>query len=252
MSGREQTGSDADEFEQLLVLYTNRELTDAQRQRLDALAASPQHAAALEAVRTLHDWFDDERRLQQAVSAPVELREEQDVTWQRIAQSAALAEEELRVRLMTAADLPIVPLPRRRGQLLLFVAAAAAVLIVSLLLLRSGTPPELIPGQPEDHRLGGTSRILMVPEISSRSPGFSWHGVPGARRYDVSVHDRSDTVVLQRPAEFAAATTWDLTEAEFSTLRAHSGQLLLRVIARDGVGLIVGTTGDLPVHVKGD
>ena len=251
MSGPREPGSDADEFEQLLAAYANRELSGAQRQRLDTLVTSPQRAAAVDELQALHDWLDDEASLRRVVAAPVEAREEQDATWQRIARSAALAGEELRVRLATAPDLPVVPAAGRRARWLLLPAAAAAVLIVWLLLARGG-PPALIDGRPDDSRLGATSRILMVPEISSRSPSFSWHAVPGARGYDVSVFDTQDNVVLERPAASAAATTWDLTRAEFAALRGHRGRLLLRVIARDGAGLVVGSTGDLPVRVKGD
>jgi hypothetical protein len=190
-----------------------------------------------------------ERALRDEVSGPVRAEEELDPRYARIARAAASAEEELRVKLRAAAGVPVIPLRARRGRWLLALAAAAVV-AAALVVLRGNGAPALLDGAPGDEHLGGPARILMVPEISDRTPGFSWHAVAGARSYDVLVVDARATVVLQRSAERAAATTWNLTPAEFAELKAHAGPLSLRVLARDGAGLIVGTTGDLQVHVR--
>ena len=82
------------------------------------------------------------------------------------------------------------------------------------------------------------------------NPTVSWVPVAGAATYAVVVEDGAGKVVFQRGELQARSTRWDLSEAQFQLLQEQSEGLLLRVVARDGAGIIVGTTGDLPLSIR--
>jgi hypothetical protein len=128
--------------------------------------------------------------------------------------------------------------------------AAAAVIVLALGQLVFGW---FQPSAPADERLGGDRglpRILLEAKIDPATRALSWHAVVGARTYDGVITDDENRVVLSRPESAARSTVWQLTATEYARLAESSGPLFLRVIARDGAGLEVATTGDLELRLR--
>ena len=251
------------EFAQLIRAHANRELTGVEEDRLAELGAGhPSRAEEARQVGAVHGLLDQERQLSELVAAPVEPREEADEGFQRLQGRAAEAERSLRARLLHAVR-PLQAAVRRTG----FrgapwtLASVAAALMVGLLVFRGGgEPPALLPQTPGPETLGGpiqrdlisqVSLISLTAEIDADNRTISWLPVSGARPYAVVVEDRSGNLVLQRAGEDARSNRWDLTGAQFQILQQQGGDpLLLRVVALDGAGITVGTTGDLPLAIR--
>ena len=237
------------EFAQLLAAHANRELLPAERQHLAALAAGdPEHLADLHAVEAVHAAFAHERALARAALRPVDPREEADPLYRDLGRAAARAETQLKAGLRALAPVPVMAPVRPRWVLRVvwFGAAAAALWLAWLLWLRPPQAPPLLDGQPNREVLS----IRLVPEVNKDLRTISWQSLSGARRYDVVVEDAAGKVLLERPAAAAKSTRWDLSETEFTLLSQQREPLTLRVIARDGIGLPIGSSGDLPLSVR--
>jgi hypothetical protein len=62
--------------------------------------------------------------------------------------------------------------------------------------------------------------------------------------------DTDNAVVLARAFAQAHSNEWRFTKAEYDVLKAHPGDLFLRVVARDGAGVKFGTSTDLLLEVR--
>ncbi len=84
--------------------------------------------------------------------------------------------------------------------------------------------------------------------LTSSDPRFSWDHVPGAH-YDVKILTADNKQVLAPSGTQARSSEWRLTKEEYRVLKAHPGDLFLRVVALDrvGVGIATGECG-LAVH----
>lgn len=243
----------------LLEAHAGRSLTLDEDARLRALAAEdPARCAALADFDSLHVAFDAERRLFEEVSAPLSPAEEMDEGYARLARAAAVAEDGLRAQLRfgDAARMRSEgsAVRRRRATWIGVLAAAAAVAVVVILVWRGAAQPKLLTGEPDGTSLGGASRILMQSELRADRPVLTWHSLLGAARYDARISDARGELVLARPDADAASTTWELSSNQFAELRARASrvppqELRLRIVARDGAGIAVGTTGELPLRL---
>ncbi len=241
------------EFDLLLQGHANATLTAGERARLDALcAADAARAHTRSQLDALHAAFAAERALRAEVSAPLEAREEADEGFARVAKAAARAEDELRARLRHAPTTLTLRAPRRLRPLVLgSLVALAAALVLAVLLGAFDRPPALQQGTPSGDRLGGdVVTIVIAPRLSSRDRTLSWSPVWHAHDYAAVIVDAAGKVVLERAAEHARSTRWELTVDEFENLRARSQDLRLRVQARDGLALPVATSGDLPLIIE--
>ncbi len=241
----------------LLRGYANRDLTDAERRRLASLcAADPELRRSSRGLEDLHEALMLERELREELSVPVGLDEQGDEGFQRLARVAAAEEDGLRARLRHGRDLAgpgaCETVPRLGGRRVLMVAALlllAGVAVVVLLRDGDRTGPGLLPGRPQDLPLGGEIRgIVMSTELHLDRPVLEWHAVVGASGYRAVIGGSDAEVVLAR--EVSAANRWSLDAAQVEVLRRTTGRpLFLRVVAVDGDGLPVGTTGDLELRV---
>ena len=256
---------DNSEFERLLAAHACGELDEHGRNALTRRASEdPRRAGDVEAIDDVLAAFAAERRLRERVLAPAEAREEADEGYRRLSRAAAAREQRLREELQ-AQDRPswsAMPLAtdvskattvpaRARGARLLALgfAIAAAVLLGAFLLLQRG--PSLLTNAPQDLRSGAVPTIVLTPQIGASASSVEWQAVPGASHYEVLIEDAEGNLVLRRPDRATRNTRWDLTVAEIDALRKRSPQaLLLRVVARDGVGLIVATSHDVPLNVR--
>jgi hypothetical protein len=232
------------DFERLLAAHVHRELAGHEADRLRALArGDAAREREVAEIGDLHARLDAERALYRRARTPLAPREEADPVYRRLARRAAAAEQSLR----EAACAPRA-VPARRpafGARARIAAAAAAVLGACALL-----PFLLRPTAPPDTRWHVLPRILLEPEISPASRTLSWHAVVGARTYDVVIVDADDQTVLARPDRAVRSTLWELTADEYALLAKSRKPLYLRVVARDGAGLEVASTGDLRLEVK--
>ena len=251
-----QHGIDRNEVaDRLRQAHANRDLTVAEAMRLRDLAtAAPDLANDLATIDGLHRLFDLEAELFADVVAPIEASEEFDETYARLARVAAATEPTVRARLLHGGADRRMPAPRTRWHLrriVMYCAAAAAVLIATLLYTqsRSAAPP-LMPGAPSGEVLSGSTPILLEPVLRTDAPSLSWHPVVNATRYDVVVVDAAGTVVLARDDFHATNHRWELTPDELARLTARTGELRLRIVARDGAGLAVATSGDLRLTLR--
>ncbi len=244
------------EFEQFLVAHANKDLTPSDRDRLQTtVGLDERYAIEIEGVNEVHRLFDVERGLFSKVMAPVEPAEEANETYQAIARAAASGEEELRVKLMTRTASArgtrgrIIPL---RRNLWASAIAVAAVLVVALVLVfEGGTAPTLNPNTPDAGRLGPeSSRIIFNPEVTMASREVSWNAVIGARTYDVVIEDVQGKTFFSRSADRAASITWTFTKDQYRELSTATGPLYLRVVARDGAGVVIASSGDLQLSVR--
>ncbi len=208
-------------------------------------------AEELRSIDEVHDLLDGERALFAAVSAPLTAGEESDEGFARLAQVAARGEQTLRDHLRIGAPMAEMRRShlRRRGIWLTLGALAAAVLI--FVLTRGPSRPALLGSRPDDSVLGGVARIVMEAGLRADRPELSWHAVIGAVGYEARIVDPGGRDVLVRAAGASASTRWSLSADEFVRLRtlAGRGELRLRVVARDGAGIALGTTGDLPLRI---
>ena len=241
-----------DEFQQLLRAHAGRTLTLDEDARMRRLAADEEVLGEeLRSIDDLHGLLDGESALFSAVSAPLTAIEESDEGFARLAQVAARGEQALRDHLRIGT--PVAPMHRahlrRRGIWLTLGALAAAVLI--FVLTRGPSRPALLGSKPDDSVLGGVTRIVMEAELRGDRPELSWHAVIGAVGYEARIVDAAGREVLVRTRDASASTRWSLSGDEFTRLRTLVGQaeLRLRVVARDGAGIALGTTGDLPLRI---
>ncbi len=187
--------------------------------------------------------FAAERALFARASAPVDPREEADPTFARLRWRAARSEQALREGAVGTGTGAVALRARQRWRWLGGAIAAAAVVAVALFALR--------PGRPDDRTLGRALGIVLLDQqVSAQSPRISWQAVPGAQSYDAVIVDRHDRAVLTRAPALARGTTWELAPGEIERLRALPGALRLRVVALDGAGIEVGTSGDRALSVR--
>lgn len=267
-----------EEFEFLLEAHADRGLTGVRRARLDELSrVRPDRRAAVEGFDALHEAFATERALRREVtSVPGDPGEEADPVYQRMESAAAGASDRLANSLrrgtLGRAEDQVAPgvdardedpaspavlstgsVGRRRIWLSL---AAAAVVIVGLALFsqsgRGGAWPELQPNRPDDARLGsGPAHILFDASLRRDEPVLRWVRQSNARDYEVVVEDAaSGAQILRRSDELAASHEWRLEPAELEALESHGAPVILRVVARDGAGVVVGTSGDRPLTLR--
>lgn len=240
------------EFTMLLAAHGNRELTDAESERLRALAAADaRRAAELAGVDDVLERFATERALLDDVAAPLTPREAGDAGYQRLQRAAARAEDELRARCRHGRDAASATMaPRRRARWLL-VAASVAVGAGAWFWFAGGDRPALLDQRPSDAVLGGGTRIVLEADLSRSRREFTWHAVVGAIGYDAAIAEKGGVVVLQRPDAAARSTQWLLTSEQIAALerRADAGTaLVLRVAARDATGAEYRSSGDVPVR----
>lgn len=239
------------DFEQLLRGHATLSLTAAEQGELRALAAADAECGEQVAAFTaVHQAFADERALYAAVAAPAQAVEESDESFARLAAAGARAENDLRSRLLHAPAPMRLRARQRPVRIVLKVAAAlAAAALVAFALGVFDGPPALHQGVPRPEVAGGVAHtIVIAPHVSAADRTLSWSPLWHAASYDVVIVDAGGKVVLQRAADLARSTRWELTTQEFEQLRARP-ELRLRVRALDGMGLPVGTSGDLPLAV---
>ncbi len=242
------------ELEQLMVAHMNRDLTQEERDRLQDLASKdPARRGVVAEMDAMHELLDAEAQLRAQVMAPAELGEEAGEGYARLAKAASRAEDQLRNQLRDQQTLQLQPglLPERRRQRWLAVAlAVAAAIILSLIFINHDGGPGLNGNTPENDFIGRQTVIILDPVIRRQDRSLSWGDVSGARFYDVSIVDANNDAVLQRDANARGSHSWQLTMAQFDLLSRHQGALYLRVVATDGAGIPVGSTGDLLLQVK--
>lgn len=251
------------DFEHLLRGHATLTLTAQERARLaQATASDRARRAEVAALDHVHAAFARERSLRAVVSAPVEAVEESDDGFARLAAAGARCELDLRGKLLhtprSGVSRPLIFRPllfstRARAARvgLGVVAALAAGLLLAIWLGAFSAPPALHKGTPGREVAGGDGHsIVIAPRLSAVDRSLSWSPLWHATSYEVVVVDARGNVVLQRSPDQARSTRWELTTEEFEQLRAGQPELRLRVRALDGVGLSVGTSGDLPLSIK--
>jgi hypothetical protein len=255
--------NDKHDFEQLLRAHANKELTVDERTRLGVLAASdPARERAVGEFEELHRWMDAESHLAAETMAPANPSDEADESYRRLAQAAGRAEGQLRSKFLSPvhrggglSGLRAPATRHHRNRRLWIGAAVAAVAVltatlVTIVLSNPGAPPlNPNPPDPRDH-IGGQHLISINPVLSASDPRLSWDHVPGARSYDAKILDTGNAVVLARPEAQARSNEWRFTQAEYDVLKAHPGDLFLRVVARDGTGVGFASTGDRKLDVR--
>lgn len=243
---------DRNEIASLLAAHGNRNLTDAERRRLESFANDdPELAREIEAVEALHATFADERAVMASVAAPSDPSEEASEEYRRLLATAARTAESLRTKMMHEPPLERVVDVGRRRRYGRFAVLAAAVLIVGLFIAFGDRRPALDPHTPKDTTMGGAlPSIVLTAEISAKQPTISWLADARARTYDVVLEDESGRVLLARPAELRERTEWELDTAALAVLLAHDGKVILRIEAKDGAGHTVATSGDRSVVVR--
>lgn len=249
-SARERREPEAPRASALLRGHALGALTaDEQAELRDLARQQTAVRAAMTEFDRVHALCAQERALFAAVAVPAEVAEEADAGYARLAAAGARAEGELRSRL-SHPTVGVGPRRRRLRAWHLLPLAAAALLMAAWALGWFAPPPALHQGAPRDERAGGVvTSIFMAPHLSAADRRLEWSPVWHAQTYEVAVFDADGKVLLQRPSEHARSTRWELTEEQIATLRART-DLRLRVRALDGSGLVVGSTGDLPLQVQ--
>ena len=238
-----------DEFARLLAAHTNREIDDRGLATLRRLAnADSDLASELDAIDKVLATFDREQLLRERVMRPSEAREEAEDQYQALVRAAARAEQQVRERVLQQPLRPaIVAAPRRLRRLAWVMMAAAMVMLgVFLALHRS---PSLMTDTPKDERAGPVRAIVLSPQVSADTAFVEWQAVSGASHYDVAIEDGDGKVVLERPPQAKRSTRWDLSRDQIEKLKSQAA-LYLRVVARDGVGLVLASSHDVPLTVK--
>lgn len=246
-------GGEEREFAQLLVGHANRELTGSEVTRLQELTADhPERADKVRSMEQVHELFEQERAAFEEVVSPSDPKEEADETYRRLQLRAAEGEELLRARLLHGVQPAQSAVGGRRPRTAWILGAVAAAVLAGFFLTRGGGgPPELLPGDPGPQRLGPAAvHISLTAGITADNRQLSWVPVAGAATYDVVVENGAGNVVLQRGDAEARSTRWELSEAQLQLLQERAEGLILRVLARDGAGIVVGTTGDLPLSIR--
>lgn len=238
------------DFERLLAAHANGELDEREERRLRDLAGrDPARADLVKEIEEVRDLLGEERRLFEEVSACPDPGEEADTTYRSLARAAARSEGTIRAALGGLDQ--ITSVRRRRWLPATLLAAALVIVFGAILSSRPGGPPPLDHRPPADLRAGGEgARILFSPRVSADARRLSWRAVPGARTYDACIEDTEGRVVLRRPEPRARSTSWEFTEEEYRKLKSMPGPLQVRVVARDGVGLALATSGDLELDVR--
>lgn len=238
-----------DEFARLLAAHANRELGDAGLASLRRLAsADPELGSELDELDTMLATFDGERLLRDRVLRPSDGREEADDQFQALARAAGRAEHALRERLLVAPPRPrLLARPSRLRRAAWTLLAAAAVLVGVFVVLHRA--PALLTDAPRDERAGPVNAIVLSPQISANASVVEWQPVPGASHYEVSIEDSDAKVVLTRDPAAKKTTRWDLSRDQIETLK-RTPVLFLRVVARDGVGLVLASSHDVPLTVR--
>lgn len=246
MSAPDHVGRESQEFERLVAAHANRELTRGERLRLDELVQrAPSRAVICSGIERVHALLERERELGEAAVGPLDPLEEIGENWERLARTASLAGEQLRARLRHGSPPAMVRRPRVPRWLL---GAAAAVLLAAAGSWMLGSrSPESIPQAPSPEQLGGS--LLLVPELSVASPRLAWHAVPNAVTYRAVISDAAGDVVLRRPDAAARSTQWDLTADEIAMLE-RAAPVMLRVVALDGDGGPLQSSGDLQLALR--
>ncbi len=259
MSAPEERKDEDREYELLLAAHANRELSvDENRRLLDLAEEDPERGSDIALMDRIHAGFAAERRLRGEVAAPVDLSEEGDASYRRLAAKAAAAEEQLRVRLL---DPQGAPAARPARRLLMPISLAALLIACLCFWLFSGgaasgpgTGPEMLGGKPENQVLGiGLTRIHLSAELSRSRPVFSWLSSVGASRYGAFIEDREGVVLMRRSPELAGTTRWQLSREELQKLEERmaaslpAGGLFLRIEGMDATGLKVASSGDLQI-----
>lgn len=244
------------EFEDLLRAGALGSLVRTERERLDELAAGDsERVRRVAEVDAVLEAFAAERELLAetvAVEAPFETG---DPTLQRLSTAAARAERELRARLERPAATPAPTAPAARtGAWRRAVAwtalAAAAVLALLLWSGQLGGGEALDSRRPDDLRAGAALQlVLLQPTLTADARTISWAAVPGASGYDAHILDRSGAIVLERDPQLQKSTAWELSPTDYAALLRHR-PLRLRVTALDGVGLPIGSSGDLEITLR--
>lgn len=240
-------------FARLLRGHANADLSAAETAELRRLAATD--PARTETVRTTDaalELFAGERELCAAVLAEPPLADEAGEEFERLQQRAAQEEADLRAKMLHR-PVPMVATVRARRPLLrpvLLVAAAAAIVAIALQ-FGSGPGPALLPQKPDNLHAGGAiNLVLLDAELSAAQRELSWAAVPGAEGYDVVVADAAGNVVLRRDVAARRSTTWELTTDDFASLRAASGPVRIRVVALDGAGIPIGSSGERVLRLR--
>ncbi|MCA8953950.1 MAG: hypothetical protein KDE27_30850 [Planctomycetes bacterium] len=265
------------EFEDLMRADALGALLPRERERLDQLARSvdPADARRLAELDAVLAAFAAERELRSEVLAAGSPFEGEDPVAQRLTAAAAVAEGELRARLLH----PVAPLadslrpdsPRpdslgmggpRLGALRRFAGwsllVAAAALVVWLGWFDGGAAgggPRLDPSRPDDLRAGDPRGgvplhlVLLQPTLTADARTISWAPVPGASGYDAAILDLAGAIVLERGRELQRSTSWELSPTDYEALRPQA-PLRLRVTALDGVGLPIGSSGDVDITLR--
>ncbi len=249
-----------DELDWLLAAHANRELTEAEAVRLRELVetAGEECASSVAAIDDLHARFASERALRQQLVVAGETDEEAaDEGYRRLLGAAARAEQGLRAELRHPVTVVDVRSRAGLGRVWIGVAVAAVVLLAAGLWWSSGPGmgrPGLLPGAPADRILGTVSKILLNTELHAADAVFRWHATVGASRYDVCIEDLEGRTLLRRPVDLERSLSWNLSDLEFAQLSEVAAKksspgagLLLRIIASDGAGVVVGSSGDLPI-----
>ncbi|MEE9125644.1 MAG: hypothetical protein V3U11_00745 [Planctomycetota bacterium] len=252
------------EFEQFLQAHANKELTTDERTQLGVLAMQdPERQLTVAEFEELHRRMDEERRLAAAVMAPADPSEETHESYRRLVQAAGRAQQQLQAELMNPTRggerLPLSgSVIRARSVLrgprfrrLAWAMVAAAAVVVTALLVFDGGAPALNPNQPGADKIGRPGNIILLnPIMTPENRRLSWIHAQGARSYDAQILDAQNAVVLARPQADARSNEWRLTKAQYDLLKAHPGDLFLRVVARDGAGVGFGTSTDLRLDIR--
>ncbi|MHC5064505.1 MAG: hypothetical protein ACYTG5_11100 [Planctomycetota bacterium] len=260
MSAPEERKDEDREYALLLAAHANRELTaDESRRLLDLAEQDPERQSEIAVMDRIHDSFASERKLRTELGEPVDLSEENDEGYRRLAAKAAEAEDVLRMRLLH----PEHVLPRRRVRRLLWPVSVAAVLLAALCFwvfsgdsLGTGSDgPGLLGSKPGNQVLGPAAlpRIHLSAELSRSRPVFSWLPSVGASRYGAFIENGEGVVLMRRSPELAGVTRWQLSSEELQTLEGHmaqslsAGGLFLRIEGMDATGMKVASSGDLKI-----
>ncbi|MCC6671925.1 MAG: hypothetical protein IT458_12755 [Planctomycetes bacterium] len=247
-----------DEYADLLAAHANRDLTARQAQRLQDLVEHDEtRRAEVEDLAVLHGLFAAERELRRRILGAPRSDEAQDPELRQLLEAGQSRLAARATELLATPPASVRPATPHSWRWRLArpawfaLAGAVATAILLWISLRGGGEPGLAERAPQDQRLSGTARlVLLAAEIDLAEPHLDWYPVLGAVRYDASVTDATGAVIVARPETAGPSTRWEFRAEELTKLQQHAGALNLRVVARDGMGLVVGTSHDLPLTLK--